>query len=815
MNPPHEAGSGPCSRHEPAPTRRFVTLLLRFCIGSPPANIVVCIFSVAFVLLLLSSDDGISSKLRYSLRELGHGAIYHFRMQSNKKSSRELFLSQHPVFNHVLNAKSLKKLLADRRKLRGGVFKNSLVASCSENSDVLKTTLASWNRVEGVREIVIVDYESVQEGPKKSLEIADTIDRLGRVVHVTVVTRNSVPNVPGHWARARALNLGVSIASGQNILFVDCRTKLSPDILLENPLRNRTFSTGKSPLGYYENADEYEVMFISKAAIHAVKGFDERIHLAGYEYIELSRRLRKQLGFRRLSMPSHMIEAVRGNSAISSIFGKDISSFEAEDIVHRSRSIPGLARYLAMDAAQELPDWTGGTSDKKSSVSELENMKFSVLREQFESLRHSRSAIRFGISRDSDYRLWIYVSQRSKPKSMLENLSKQSLYRVLLSAHRKFLHDDFHVPYKLLAYVENFHIRVNPNNSEGISLREERYLVNAQSKLSNYAPLLFDIVWRKKKLLILNLEVNNAMELFVCMSWGIASAISDNRVLLVSGHLAGSPVGQVLDFDTISHVSHREYNLKISILRGIQIWSCEGGKSIKCWKGDTAIQNWDEYYLEREPSSMKLNSSQHVLFNIESSKIHDWRQAESRTLYQSRLLLQAFASISPSREVGEKLLSTSTGLLKNISSNVAIWVTNPVKNGTTTVRWFPENKLLREGHRPYIFVTGNSVGAIESMTQKFPELEKTTGPLDAIRMTADLWIALKCKKIIFDTLSSPRAWEGSDAAILEWRRVHAPEAPHFGVSHSRPSNGESLLGVHNMDFEAEPVLEDRTIQQRR
>lgn len=153
---------------------------------------------------------------------------------------------------------------------------------------------------------------------------------------------------------------------------------------------------------------------------------------------------------------------------------------------------------------------------------------------------------------------------------MLSFLSPLSLDNVVLEAHRKLLHDDHRVPQRLLHFVEQV-----PQTDSSVPLPSDdidRRSIRLQQQVASYSPLLFEIVWRQKQLLIVNLEVEHAIYLLVGVSWAISSAISMGRALLLVGDFLCAPVSHLLDYEGMEDILHREFNLNINIMRGSDNW---------------------------------------------------------------------------------------------------------------------------------------------------------------------------------------------------------------------------------------------------
>lgn len=748
----------------------------------------------------------LASGIGFALRDIPPAVLYRLHKGRTGKSSFELLASQNPVFLQALSPSALRKVLTDRQRIRGGEVKNSLVAACAGSSTALSKSLASWNKMRGIRELVFVDYGNVGTSSHESLRLVNSIDRLGRIIHVTALTRNSSLRAPQRFLKAQALNLGVEISCGENIVLVECETMVSPKLVSEHQLSNRTFYAGTSFKGSQRKPLEYDVLYMKRQAFEGVHGFDERIDMPGGEHIDLVERLKK-LSLRRLSMDMQMIRRTENRIEEPFAFGTDISAFESENALERSRKIPKLSQYISALATKELPTWNETSASWRGKKFGLGGFRFSALREQIESTRHrSRESGAFQVSGESD-NLWIHAfrTEVSTP-SMLSFLSPLSLFNVVLEAHRKLLHDDHHVPHQVLRFMEQ-----SPQASSSISLPLDdinQRSSRLQQQVASYSPLLFEVVWRQKHLLVVNLEVKDAIELFVGTSWAIASAISMGRALLLAGDFLRTPVSHLLDYEGMADVMHREFNLNINIMRGNGNWDCGRSDSGECWAADASVVAWDEYNLTTDPSMLQPNASRHTLFNIVSKSVTQWDHDAKATISQRRLQEKAFAAISVSSRVGRTLLNTSLAVRHNLADATALWLTNTQNQTGAFIQGYMEHHASREGHRPLLFVTGSNAETIDAASETVPYAEKSSGPFDAFRRTADAWIAMQCRNVVFDSTGTPPTWVGADSAILEWRRIHAPESPHYGLTHLRPANDTSLPAFHKLEFEVEPSVSD-------
>lgn len=753
-------------------------------------------------ILLLFVLDSISSNrltLRTGMQLRGFAPfalLYNVRNQKAGRSSFELFVNQDPAFTQVLSPVALGKVLMDRKRLRGGTVKNTLVVACSGISNETSTMLALWNSVHGIRELVFVDYSNTYETSQESLRLVSSTDKLGRIIYVTVTSQNASRPAPGRLFRAQALNLGVAMSSGENIALVDCSTVVSPNVLSEHPLSNRTFYTGTPSNGI---PGEYDVIYIKKQAFEEVHGFDERIEISGVEYLDLVKRLRA-LRLRRLSMDTKMI--IRKTLPETILIDQPLSFETSIDAIEQSTKLPKLLRLIWTLAIEEVPIWNGSHRFVEEKTFGLRGFRFRALREQVENTRiHPLRRTDFQFVGESDNRLWIHATQKDLTShSLLSDISPALFNKVVLEAHRRLLHEDYKVPWQVLRFMEMLP-KSNP----------ESKMHRIQQQLANYSPMLsmlFELVWRQKQLLVFNLEVDDVMDLFIGTSWAIASALSTDRALFLTGHFRHTPISELIDYEGTKDTIHREYNVKINIIGGNGNWDCKRSGDGKCWADEKLAAKWDEYNLTKEPSTLKPNASQHVLMNVVSKHIIRWDHDTQATMSFQKLQEKAFASISLSSEVGKRMWNTSQAIKDNPGDATALWLTKPRKEARRFVQVYMEHHALREGNRPLLFAIGSTAQSIQAAHKVVPYEDNSSGPYDAFRRLADTWIALQCRNIVFDSDRLPSAWMGADGAILEWRRIHAPESPHYGLLHVLLPNGTSTPSFHKLEFYVEPNVDD-------
>lgn len=183
------------------------------------------------------------------------------------------------------------KALQNRRKFKLDPAKSiTLIAACKNRKESLALSLPSWEGVNEVDEIVLVDWGS-ESHDWQDLPLLSTMVKSGRVSFIQV--QNA-----GDWALSRAYNLAAQFALGKYLLRVDCDTHLNPNFvaLHPRPEPGKYFSVG---WGTERDKNEEKlrgVWFALKDDFTKVGGYDERIVNYGYEDLDLYDRLHRIAG---------------------------------------------------------------------------------------------------------------------------------------------------------------------------------------------------------------------------------------------------------------------------------------------------------------------------------------------------------------------------------------------------------------------------------------------------------------------------------------------------------------------------------------
>jgi len=177
---------------------------------------------------------------------------------------------------------------------KGGV---SLVAVCMNRHSTLEKALPSWLSVKGVEEVVVVDWSS---SPPLEDKLRGTSDPRLKVVRVE--------NEP-KWVLSRAFNLGLTMATRERILRVDCDYELHPDIMAGHPLDGaQDQPLSQFYAGNWRNAKNENqihlngIVIVRRADFWKVLGYDERIQTYGWDDEDLYTRLEQFAGLTRMNI---------------------------------------------------------------------------------------------------------------------------------------------------------------------------------------------------------------------------------------------------------------------------------------------------------------------------------------------------------------------------------------------------------------------------------------------------------------------------------------------------------------------------------
>lgn len=464
-----------------------------------------------------------------------------------------------------------------------------------------------------------------------------------------------------------------------------------------------------------------ELVYVSKQHFTKVHGFDERLDVPGFDIADLVDRLSHiSMGLSWDTMHARASHAIDfpGNALLA----QQHRIVGLRTLESRAALIPELAFYAAayareQDEAQKKKGWTGILQDGSPSILSLRSMTFRVLRSHIEQIdRHSRMLSMLVPTPRSNARLWIHATfGKQAIPSLLDGLPREKRASVLLKAHRKLLHDHHGIPHKLLNVIEggfapyelNQHSYTSSGNvshpeksimssyvpsnvSKGASMSESSVnktnseMTDTEQRIEGYSPMLLDVLWRKAKLLVVNIEADYAMELFRGVAWAISLAVARNRALVIVGDLQGMPLVRLLDMNEISRVLYREYNVKLDIIGRPQLLNCSVESQASCWRDDKDVTtSWDEYRIEHGVSDLQDNASKHILLHVAGRDVLRWDERESLTAWQHQLEVHAFACLSISADVKEVVREKGERGWTELLNRTALWVTRSSRDKRT------------------------------------------------------------------------------------------------------------------------------------
>lgn len=199
----------------------------------------------------------------------------------------------------------------------------AIVAACKDRSETVGIALQSWLRLQGVTEIIVLDWSSnppIYSGlPQESLSD----------------NRLFLAEAPGQvsWSLTRAYNAAIRLATSTYVLKVDCDTKLRPDFLVRHPISEQIFYSGDwrvlmqpspaagtgagEPAGtgkefVSDNSVHVNgLLYVARAEFLRLGGYDERVTTYGWDDTDLSSRIARTIENRRFnySLVEHIAHA--------------------------------------------------------------------------------------------------------------------------------------------------------------------------------------------------------------------------------------------------------------------------------------------------------------------------------------------------------------------------------------------------------------------------------------------------------------------------------------------------------------------------
>jgi len=169
----------------------------------------------------------------------------------------------------------------------------SMVAACRGRPVTLRKTAVDWLNVDGVDEIVLVDWAS----ESKLEPVVRALPGGSRIKVIRVEDESK-------WILSRAFNLAVNASTRSHILRTDCDYSISESFLSAHPLTTRGKNNSSSSQRFFyagnwmNAATDNQVhlngaLFVNRADFLSVGGYDERIQTYGWDDEDLYQRMVK------------------------------------------------------------------------------------------------------------------------------------------------------------------------------------------------------------------------------------------------------------------------------------------------------------------------------------------------------------------------------------------------------------------------------------------------------------------------------------------------------------------------------------------
>lgn len=199
----------------------------------------------------------------------------------------------------------LKKLNQRRKGTMDGQKRVSLIAACKDRRQSLSLALQAWEEVDGVEEIVLVDWGS-EDGALNGIPIINGLLQSGKMTLIRVKEVD--------WVLARAYNLAARFAVGEVLMKVDCDTVVDKGFLTKHPVEEGMFYTLNWGNERTENEKALRGVWVArKDDFWGIGGYDERIMAYGYEDVDLYSRWTSE-GLRSEQLDLDMIRhTIAGN----------------------------------------------------------------------------------------------------------------------------------------------------------------------------------------------------------------------------------------------------------------------------------------------------------------------------------------------------------------------------------------------------------------------------------------------------------------------------------------------------------------------
>jgi glycosyltransferase involved in cell wall biosynthesis len=220
----------------------------------------------------------------------------------------------------------------------------SLVTCCMNREENLLKALPTWTSLDGVDEIVLVDWNS--KTPVHQVVKAHGLDS-------SKIRYLRIENQP-RWVLSYAFNAGFRVSRFSKIIKCDADIKLNPNFLTENLISQGEFRTGNwrsAPKGQ-EHINGF--FYIHREDLLAVKGFNEHITTYGWDDDDIYSRLVGH-GLRRVDVaPATIWHIPHGDDKRLGHDGQTSGNYSAVSVLSKDPAHKIRANKFI---AEIMPEW--------------------------------------------------------------------------------------------------------------------------------------------------------------------------------------------------------------------------------------------------------------------------------------------------------------------------------------------------------------------------------------------------------------------------------------------------------------------------
>lgn len=194
--------------------------------------------------------------------------------------------------------------VSNQKKYKSGY---SLVTCSMNRTKYLLESIQTWNELEELNEIVVVDYSS----EKPILQSDLPKPKFGKKIILVRVHNEK------NWVLSHAYNLGISFVQYDKLLKIDSDIKLSKDYIRSHPFDKNKFYSGNWKNARNENEIHFNGQLMCNTTdFFAVGGYNERITTYGYDDTDLHERLEKFLNTKTLKLNYDKMDHIESNSEL-------------------------------------------------------------------------------------------------------------------------------------------------------------------------------------------------------------------------------------------------------------------------------------------------------------------------------------------------------------------------------------------------------------------------------------------------------------------------------------------------------------------